>query len=106
MAPFRDKAVVTRLPPDVTTLSGNTVTNTEENYSAEPASTRTSMPDYRLDLPAVVRQIRLSRCTLGAILNELESRDRSPATSERLAECSANVAGEIEELWETIKQLR
>jgi hypothetical protein len=81
------------------------VTNSNVNYSAETASTRIMMPDYRLDLPAVVRQIRVCRSTLGAILDELESSDRSPATIERLAECSMNVAGEIEDLWATIKQL-
>jgi hypothetical protein len=81
------------------------VTNSKANYSAETASTRASMSDYRLDLPAIVRQIRVSRSTLGAILDELECSTRSPATVERLAECSMNVAGEIEDLWETIKQL-
>jgi len=63
------------------------------------------MLDYRLDVPAVVRQIRVSRSTLGAILDELECSNPSPAATERLIECSMNVAGEIEDLWETIKQL-
>ena len=63
------------------------------------------MSEDRLDLPAVVRQIRVSRSTLGAILDELECSDRSPAATERLIESSMNVAGEIEDLWETTKQL-
>ena len=81
------------------------MTNSNVNYSAETALPRASMPDYRLDLPAIVRQIRVSRSTLGAILDELECSDRSAAATERVIECSMNVAGEIEDLWETIKQM-
>ena len=79
------------------------MTNTNANYTAETASTRVTMPDYRFDLPAIERQIRLCRSTLGAILDELECGERSPEAIERLGECAMSVTGEIEALWETIK---
>jgi hypothetical protein len=62
------------------------------------------MSDDQLDLPAVMRQVRVCRATLGAILDELECGDRSPGVIEKLSECTTDVAGEIEDFWETIKQ--
>jgi hypothetical protein len=62
------------------------------------------MSDYQLDLPALVRQIRLCRSTLGAILDELECGDRSQGAIEKLAGSTMSVTGEIEGLWERIKQ--
>jgi len=41
---------------------------------------------------------------LGAILDELECDDQSPGVVEKIAECTTNVVGEIEDFWETIKQ--
>ena len=80
------------------------MTNTDANYTAETTATRAIMPEYRFDLPAIERQIRLCRSTLGAILDELESGDRNPDTLERIGECTTSVTGEIESLWEAIKQ--
>jgi hypothetical protein len=80
------------------------VTDPNANSSVEMAPTRIIMPDYRFDLPAIERQIRLCRSTLGAILDELEGGDRSPGAVERLGECTTGVTGEIEALWEAIKQ--
>jgi hypothetical protein len=80
------------------------VTNSNANYVAETVATRPTMTDDRHDLPALMRRIRVCRATLGAILDELECGDRSPAVVEKLAECTTNVAGEIEDFWETIKR--
>ena len=80
------------------------MSNSNANYSAETASTRAIMSDYRFDLPAIVRQVRLCRSTLGAILDELECGDQRPGASERLAECTTGVTAVIESLWEAIKQ--
>ena len=85
-------------------MSSRNVTNTNANYTVETVSTRAIMPDYRFDLPAIERQIRLCRSTLGAMLDELESGDRSPDAIERIGECTTSVTGEIESLWEAIKQ--
>jgi hypothetical protein len=62
------------------------------------------MSDYQLDLPAVMRQIRLCRSTLGAILDELECGDRGHGAIEKIAIRAMSVTGEIEDLWEAIKQ--
>lgn len=76
------------------------------NYSAEIVSASANMSDSRLDLAAITRQVRLCRSTLGAILDELECGDRGHGTLEKLAECAMSVTGEIEDLWESIKQSR
>jgi hypothetical protein len=94
------------LSPDTRIPSNNVTTNPNPNanHSAETAPTRDITPDYRFDLPAIERQIRLCRSTLGAILDELEGGDRRPEAVERLSECTTSVIGEIEALWEAIKQ--
>jgi hypothetical protein len=73
--------------------------------SAPHGGNRPTIEDYRLDLPFVVRQIRVCRSMLGAILEELEWSDLSPGAVEQFAACSTSVTAEIEHLWETIKQL-
>jgi hypothetical protein len=78
------------------------MTTSEPSKNAELASARASMADYRQDLPAIIRQIRVCRSTLGAILDELEGDDRNLAI-EQVAECATNVAAEIESLWDAIK---
>ena len=80
------------------------MTNANANYTVEATVARPIMPDYQFDLPAIERQIRLCRSTLGAILDELEGGDKSPDAIERIGECTTSVTGEIESLWEAIKQ--
>jgi hypothetical protein len=80
------------------------VTNFHANFGAENVSDRAIVPDYQLDLPAVVRQVRLCRSTLGAILDELECSEGRTGNIERIAESTTCVIGEIEALWEAIKQ--
>jgi hypothetical protein len=83
-------------------LFSNNMTPSNATYSTDAASTPI-VPEFRPDLNAVMKQIRLCRSTLGAILDELECGDQSPGTIERLAERAIGVTGEIEELWETTK---
>jgi hypothetical protein len=60
--------------------------------------------DDQIGLPAVIRQIRLCRSTLGAILDELECDNRSAESIDRLAACTTSVFEEIDCLWEATKQ--
>jgi hypothetical protein len=74
----------------------------EPSKSADLASARASIADYWQDLPAIIRQIRVCRSRLGAVLDELDGDDRNLAI-EKVAECATGVAAEIESLWEAIK---
>jgi hypothetical protein len=74
----------------------------EPNKTTDLASARASVVDYRHDLLAIIRQIRVCRSTLGAILDELEIDDRNVAI-DKVAEYATGVAAEIESLWDAIK---
>ncbi len=75
------------------------------NQSLETALTRVKMQDYPVDLPTIMRQIRLCRSTLGAILDDLEvGGEESAGTSAKIVECTTGVTAEIESLWEAVKQ--
>ena len=78
------------------------MTTSEPSKSADLTSARASMADYGQDLPTIIRQIRVCRSILGAILDELEDDDRNLAIGQ-VAECATSVAAEIESLWDTIK---
>jgi hypothetical protein len=78
------------------------MTNFNANQSPEAVSPR--MPDSPAHLLTIMRQVRLCRSTLGAILDELECGDWSANTFENLAECTIGVTAEIEGLWEAVKQ--
>jgi hypothetical protein len=56
-----------------------------------------------LNLQAVIRQIRICRSTLGAILDVLETEELDTDSVERAAEASMNVMAETEQLWNTVK---
>ena len=73
------------------------------NDTTEAASTTTFVPGNECDLAALVRQIRICRSALGAILDEIELGDRSEATIDKIAACITGVTGEIEALWEAAK---
>lgn len=73
------------------------------NQSVE-TKTRAKFTDFSVDLPSIIRQIRLCRSTLGAILDELESGGSSADTIEKIVECTTGVTAEIESLWEATKQ--
>jgi hypothetical protein len=78
--------------------------NSSTNRSPETTSNRANMADYRLDLPAIVRQIRLCRSTLGAILDELECSGESQDALDGIGEVTLNLSAEIENLWAKVKK--
>jgi hypothetical protein len=83
---------------------GKNMAISEPNKSTQIASTRAAFADYQLDLPSIVKQIRLCRSTLGAVLEELDGGDRSAISCEEIGDSSMGVAAEIERLWECIKR--
>ena len=74
------------------------------NQSLETVASRAKLADSSVDAPTIMRQIRLCRSTLGAILDELECRETSADAIEKIAECTTGVTAEIESLWEATKQ--
>lgn len=74
------------------------------SQSREMVSTRARMTDYAVDLPTIMRQIRMCRSTLGAVLDELECGNASGDNFDKIAECTTGVTAEIESLWEATKQ--
>jgi len=56
-----------------------------------------------LNLQTLIRQIRICRSTLGAILDVLETAEPDSDSVERAAEASMNVMAETEQLWNTVK---
>ncbi len=76
--------------------------NTSQSQETIPSRARTA--DYAVDLVAIMRQIRLCRSTLGAILDQLECGKASADTIEKIADCTTGLTAEIENLWEATKQ--
>jgi hypothetical protein len=61
------------------------------------------MTDYRLDLAAIVHQVRLCRSTLGAVLDELECGTHNQDALDRIGEVALSLSAEVENLWTKIK---
>jgi hypothetical protein len=78
--------------------------NSSTNRSPETTSNRANMADYRLDLPTIVRQIRLCRSTLGAILDELECAAKSEDALDGIGEVTLSLSAEVENLWTKVKR--
>jgi hypothetical protein len=55
-------------------------------------------------LQSVVRQVRICRSTLGAILDVLETTEIGSDSIERAAERSMDVLAEVEQLWDSLRQ--
>ena len=77
---------------------------TTQCASTETTTQRANMTEYRLDLPAIVKQVRLCRSTLGAVLDELECANQSPDALDLIEERTMSVSAEIESLWAKVKQ--
>jgi hypothetical protein len=77
--------------------------NPSADCSVETASNRASMTDYRLDLAAIVHQVRLCRSTLGAVLDELECGAHNQDALDRIGEVALSLSAEVENLWTKIK---
>ncbi len=78
--------------------------SSESTKGVENDSTRAELPEFRQDLPSLVRQIRICRSTLGAVLEGLENADPSFVAFEKVGECSTSVTAEIERLWELVRR--
>ncbi len=78
----------------------------ETNLAAEFLSARAKLLDYQAELPAIIKQIRVCRSTLGTILDELELDKISTATLEKIAAHTTGATIEIEGLWEALKDVR
>lgn len=78
------------------------MTPSYSNLNTELLSTRGT---HQVDLPALIKQIRVCRSTLGAVLEELETDEISAGSLETVVECSTAAMVEIEGLWETIKTI-
>ena len=74
------------------------------NQSPETVATRAQFTDYSANLPAITKQIRLCRSTLGTVLDQLECGAVSADTIEKIAECATGLTAEVESLWEATKQ--
>jgi hypothetical protein len=72
--------------------------------SRETVPTRARITDWQVDLPMIMKQIRLCRSTLGAILDELECGTARAENMENIADCTIGVTAEIESLWEATKK--
>jgi hypothetical protein len=80
------------------------MTNFKHVQSSETTQTQGKMQDCQFDSMTIMRQIRLCRSILGAILDELEGGNAGADAGaiERIAECTTGVTAEIESLWEAI----
>ena len=78
------------------------MTTSDSNLSGELLSTR---GNHQVDVPALTKQIRLCRSTLGAVLDELDVGEISAESLEKILECATAVTIEIESLWETTKAI-
>ncbi len=79
------------------------MTINESNAAGNWADSRALMAEYQLNLPVVLRQLRLCRSTLGSVLELLESNSLSPGMLEKIDECSTDTTADIERLWDLIR---
>jgi hypothetical protein len=75
----------------------------ESDTGGEWANTRARLAEYKLDLPLVLRQLRLCRSTLGSALEFLENGPIAPNTLEQIGECATDTTAEVERLWDILK---
>jgi hypothetical protein len=81
------------------------MTTDESNAAGNWADSRALLAEYRVDLPLVLRQLRLCRSTLGSVLELLESNPLSPGMLEQIGECSTDTTADIERLWNLLRPL-
>lgn len=66
-------------------------------------STQHPLATFDFDQTSILKQMRVCRSTLGAILEELETAPRNPRALEALSEPATSVMAEIERLWDITK---
>ena len=75
----------------------------EPNAAGNWVESRALLAEYQLNLPVVLRQLRLCRSTLGSVLEILESNSLSPGMLEQIGECSTDATADVERLWNLIR---
>ena len=73
------------------------------NDTVDMASVPSLPPSNDCDLATLMRQIRVCRSALGAVLDELEGGEPGADALTNLAACITSITGELEELWNAAK---
>jgi hypothetical protein len=76
----------------------------ESDAGGEWANARALLADHKLDLPLILRELRLCRSTLGSVLELLENGRVAPNVLEEIGECARDTTAEVERLWSKSKQ--
>jgi hypothetical protein len=77
----------------------------DSNIQLESPTDRPEFASESLTLQAVVRQIRICRSTLGAVLDLLETAELDSDSLEAAAEGAMSVMAETEQLWNMMKEV-
>jgi len=73
------------------------------NDRADNVTDRALVTEEQLGLQSAIRQVRICRSTLGAILDVLETVNIPQDRVGEVTEGSLNVMAEIEQLWDSLK---
>jgi hypothetical protein len=79
------------------------MTAKQPNLADHMTESRIPHEDYKLDLPMVLRQLRVCRSTLGSILEFLENNPVKTETLEQISGSSTDIAADVERLWNLIR---
>jgi hypothetical protein len=75
----------------------------ESNPADNRLASHALMAERQIDIPLILRQLRLCRSTLGSVLELLESDSLSPVILQQIGECSMDTTADIERLWNLIR---
>jgi hypothetical protein len=79
------------------------MTETDCTNRIDTSPERSEFATEPLNLQSLIRQIRICRSTLGAILDVLETAEPDTDSIARAAEGSMNVTADVEQLWNSLK---
>lgn len=82
------------------------MTAKQPNITGTLAESRILLEEYKIDLPLVLRQLRMCRSTIGSILELLESHPPTPEMLEQVNGAASDATSDVERLWNLIKPLR
>jgi hypothetical protein len=75
----------------------------EPNAAGNWVQSRALVAEYQLNLPIVLRQLRLWGSSLGSVLEILETYSLSPDMVEQIGDCSTDATADVERLWNLIR---
>lgn len=81
------------------------MTAKQPNMPSTLAESRILLEEYKIDLPQVLRQLRMCRSTLGSVLELLEEHPPKPEMLEQISGAASDVTSDVERLWDLIKPL-